>query len=241
MCLQYSEDEPLLASSTHGLRMGSSHASSVTPFRSRSASFMSQEEYLQTIASRVLYSRSCTAFYLSLLLASLTEIVWILHPWVNTRHCCRLSFPRSRVFFAVETYLTVGLFGETTLRILWQRSRFWLQCGNIFDASVCVLSVLSFVVYVENLSQDLEMVVLVLMGVWVALRLARLLTVAKNLHLRRRTIQPSLDIDFATSALSFPPGDEEEGLSPSHAASAGQGSTQPLRPQAPISSTEALN
>ena len=34
---------------------------------------MSQEEYLQTVASRVLYSRSCGAFYLSLLVASLTE------------------------------------------------------------------------------------------------------------------------------------------------------------------------
>ena len=59
-------------------------------------SFMSQEEYLQTVASRVLYSRSCGAFYLSLLVASLTEIIWIAHPWVPTfpaRASSHLSHP----------------------------------------------------------------------------------------------------------------------------------------------------
>ena len=99
---------------------------------------MSQEEYLQTVASRVLYSRSCGAFYLSLLVASLTEIIWMLHPWVG--HCCHLSYPRSPVFFAVEAYLSIGLFCETVLRLLWQRKRFWSDRGNVFDAVVSVLS-----------------------------------------------------------------------------------------------------
>lgn len=93
---------------------------------------------MQTVASRVLYSGSCSAFYLSLLAASLTEIIWMLHPWIG--HCCHLSYPKSRVFFAVEAYLSIGLFGETTLRLIWQQRRFWSDKGNIFDAAVSVLS-----------------------------------------------------------------------------------------------------
>ena len=49
-------------------------------------------EYVQTVATRVVYSRGYGAFYVSLLAASITEIVWIFHPW--TDHCCRSS--RSR-------------------------------------------------------------------------------------------------------------------------------------------------
>ena len=44
-------------------------------------------EYVQTVATRVVYSRGYGAFYVSLLAASITELVWIFHPWRN--HCCR--------------------------------------------------------------------------------------------------------------------------------------------------------
>ena len=60
--------------------------------------------------------------------------MWILHPWLWSKPAGRyprLSYPRSRLFFAVEAYLTVGLAGETTLRMLWQRARFWSQCGGL--------------------------------------------------------------------------------------------------------------
>lgn len=115
------------------------HSRVYTPtFARAQGAFMSQEEYLQTVASRVLYSSSCGAFYLSLLVASLTEIIWMLHPWIG--HCCHLSYPKSKVFFAVEAYLSIGLFGETALRLIWQRRRFWSDGGNIFDAAVSVLS-----------------------------------------------------------------------------------------------------
>uniref|UniRef100_A0A7S4C244 Ion transport domain-containing protein n=1 Tax=Chrysotila carterae TaxID=13221 RepID=A0A7S4C244_CHRCT len=182
------EEEPLLLRSASKLR---------------ASNFMTQEEYIQTIASRVLYSRSCGAFYISLLIASLTEIIWILHPWMSAANCCQLAYPRSRVFFLVETYLTVGLAGETTLRILWLRGRFWQQCGNVFDAAVSALSLLSFILYVDDLSQDLEIVVLGLMGCWIALRLLRLLTVAKNLHSQRRQAAQALDVNFAAEAADF--------------------------------------
>lgn len=168
----------------------------------RASAFMSQEEYLQTIASRVLYSRSCGAFYMSLLFASLTEIIWIAHPWVSQVHCCKLSYPRSRLFFAVEAYLTVGLAGETTLRILWMRAAFWRQCGNIFDAIVSALSLLSFALYLDDLSQDLELVVLVVMGSWIVLRIMRLLAVARSLHSQRRKLQEDLDVNFTAAGAS---------------------------------------
>ena len=91
-------------------------------------------EYVQTVATRVVYSRGYGAFYVSLLAASITEIVWIFHPW--TDHCCRstrpacaahsppmhelgplpalgrscrLAYPTSPVFFVVESYLTLGV------------------------------------------------------------------------------------------------------------------------------------
>ena len=48
-------------------------------------------EYVQTVATRVVYSRGYGAFYVSLLAASITEIVWIFHPW--TDHCCRSTRP----------------------------------------------------------------------------------------------------------------------------------------------------
>ena len=49
-------------------------------------------EYVQTVATRVVYSRGYGAFYVSLLAASITEIVWIFHPW--TDHCCRSTRTR---------------------------------------------------------------------------------------------------------------------------------------------------
>jgi len=199
-----------------------------------SASFVDNSEYIHAIASRVLYSRTCGAFYVSLLVASITEVVWILHPWLWSKPAGqypRIRYPRSRLFFAVETYLTVGLAGETTLRMLWQRARFWGQCGNVFDAVVSALSVLSFVLYVDRVAQSLEVVVLLVMVSWIGLRLARLLAVARSLHARQRSASQNLDVDFASSDLAAdlpsplhsPRYDEESAPPlhlPSHAAAA---------------------
>ena len=70
--------------------------------------------------------------------------------------------------------------------MVWQRDAFWGQCGNLFDVSVSALSIVCFCVYMADIDQELEVVFLTLMVVWVALRLARLATVAKNLHSQRR-------------------------------------------------------
>ena len=67
--------------------------------------------------------------------------------WLNRRHCCRLFYPQSRIFFIVEAYLTLGLVAETSLTLLWQRKAFWKSTGNWFDAIVCATSVMSFGLY----------------------------------------------------------------------------------------------
>ena len=43
-------------------------------------------EQLQIAAGRLIYAPQCGLFYASLLTASVTEIVWISHPWVNPAH-----------------------------------------------------------------------------------------------------------------------------------------------------------
>ena len=119
---------------------------------------ISSREYASLLASRVFHSRSCGAFYASLLAASLTEIVWIMHPWVEdgVANCCKIAYPKSPVFFAVEVYLTVGLVLETVLRAVSQGATFCSDAGNVFDATVCCLSIVSFALFVEHTSEDLE-------------------------------------------------------------------------------------
>ena len=74
-------------------------------------------------AGRLIFAPSMGAFYASLLAASITEIVWISHPWLSTPGSFRLFYPQSRIFFAVEAYLTLGLVAETSLTLVWQRER----------------------------------------------------------------------------------------------------------------------
>ena len=165
---------------------------------------VSSREYVQIAASRLMYSQSCSVFYFSLLAASLTEIVWILHPYFLTcKHAhadCttwKVAYPRSRVFYAVEAYLTVGLVLETALRALWQGwAAFQREPHNVFDVAVCMLSVLSFTLTMESWSADVEAVVLGLMLTWLALRLARLVSAAQKLASRRRMHASSLDLDL---------------------------------------------
>ena len=104
-------------------------------------------EQLHITAGRLLYAPQCGIFYLSLLGASIAEIFWISHPWLNPMHCCRLFFPTSRLFFFIEAYLTLGLVAETTLTLLWQRKAFWSSCTNLFDVTVCAMSLFSFALY----------------------------------------------------------------------------------------------
>ena len=157
---------------------------------------VSSSEYAQIAAGRLIYSRSCGAFYISLLAASLTEIVWILHPWADPMHCCRMAYPTSPLFFVVESYLTLGLIAETGLRFLWQRDAFWLQPANIFDTAVCGMSILSFLLYWRQTSEDLEIVVLLIMLSWLVLRIARLAAILQKIRERRRSTAHHIDIAF---------------------------------------------
>jgi hypothetical protein len=150
-------------------------------------------------AGRLMYAPSCGLFYASLLLASLTEIIWISHPWINPTHCCRLFYPKSRVFFAVEAYLTLGLVAETSLTLVHQRRAFFRSFMNWFDLVVCGSSLLSFGLYWSGGPTAVldEAILLVMVG-WVALRLARLVIVVRRLlrERRRRNFAAQLDIAF---------------------------------------------
>jgi len=170
----------------------------MTPLLLHDDSAVSGTEYAQIAASRLMYSPSCGVFYASLLAASLTEIVWILHPWMDQSRGAhiRVAYPRSRIFFAVETYLTLGLVGETTLRFVWQRSAFWLSCNNWFDAIVCGMSCLSFFLYWKRASVVLEEAFLLVVLVWLVLRIARLVTIIQKIRQRRRTMADHLDVAF---------------------------------------------
>ena len=135
---------------------------------------VSRREYAQIAASRVLNSRQCGAFYVSLLAASLFELAWILHPWFLTcthpRATCStwmIAYPKSPIFLAVEVYLTCGLVAETAVRAVWLgASEFAKEPCNVFDAVVGLLSVLSFALYVERSSEDLEVQILSLAIPW---------------------------------------------------------------------------
>ena len=176
------------------------------------SSDVSFEEKAQILASRIIHSQGICMpiFHVSLLAASVTEIVWIMHPWAE-EGCCRISYPTSPLALAVEAYLTLGLLGETLLRMAWLRAAFWAAWGNVVDCTVSglsllsfllllllALSLLSFVLYVRQTSQDLELVVLVLMICWLLLRIVRLYTVAKNLATshRRRSTKSEIRFDF---------------------------------------------
>ena len=98
---------------------------------SRNTSEISIEEKAQILATRVIHSQGLAmpVFYLSLLAASIAEIVWIMHPWA-VEGCCRISYPTSTTAFLVEGYLTLGLLSETLLRMAWLRASFWAAQGS---------------------------------------------------------------------------------------------------------------
>jgi hypothetical protein len=165
---------------------------------------ISSSEYAQIAAGRLMYLPSWGLFLASLLVASLTEIVWITHPWMDPMHCCHIAYPKSKLFFAVETYLTLGLIFETGLRFVWQRRSFWLHWGNWFDVGVCGMSTVSFFLYWWHTSADIEAIVLVIMVAWLVLRVARLTAIVAKIRERRRLTMDHLDV-------AFPEEDEEPG------------------------------
>ena len=155
-------------------------------------------EYLAALSARLLDHNCCGTFYLTLLASSLAEIVWIVHPYAHGHlRCCKFAYPSSPWFFAIETYLTAGLLGETLLRWLRQRNTFWKQGGNLFDAAGCALSVFSFLLYelVEH-GELVDVLVLLVMIVMLAVRMVRFVTIAKTVHRQRSRSTAALTIDI---------------------------------------------
>ena len=174
-----------------------------------SGSAVSISERLQIAAGRLIYAPHCGFFYGSLLAASITEIVWISHPWINPRHCCKVYFPKSKAFFLVEAYLTLGLIAETTVTLLWQRSAFWRSGANWFDAIVCAMSIFSFGLYWYGGEARLDELVLLVMVAWLALRIARLTAILQKIRERRRRGLEELDVAFPDGGLDDDDDEEE--------------------------------
>ena len=188
----------------------------LAPAEGSAENYISNSEHAQIAAGRLIYSNSCGLFYASLLVASLTEIVWILHPWVDPVHCCHIAYPKSPLFFLVEAYLTIGLLADVALRFVWQRESFWLQHSNIFDVIVCGLSLLSFMLYWRHTGKDLEVVVLLIMFGWLIVRIARLVATLQKIRDRHRSTSRELDVAFPDD---FDDLTDEEQPSPRHSQS----------------------
>ena len=138
---------------------------------------MSRNEYLDILAKRVLYSRAYTGFYVSLIVAGLVEVVWILSPTDGGIG----HLPHHGAFTLIESYVTVGLILELALRFTLQNRGFWTRLSNIFDMVVVVVSVFStlmFVAGVETRSEALFADLLVTGRVF--FRLLRLLAITKS-------------------------------------------------------------
>ena len=155
---------------------------------------VSSVEYAHIAAGRLITSRSCGFFYVSLLAASITETVWILYPWMNVESCCHIRFPESPLFFLVEAYLTIGLVADVSARGVWERGAFCAQRGNVFDAIVCGLSILSFGLYYARVDDQVEAAVLLIRLAWLVLRLVRLVAIVQKIN--RRNAARHLDVSF---------------------------------------------
>ena len=108
---------------------------SVSPRASSSLPhLLSRNEYVETLAKRVIYSRAYTAFYVSVIVAGCVEVAWIF--------CCGVGqLPQSSLFAVIESYVTLGLLTEVGMRAALLRRHFCLQVANVVDSLVAATSV----------------------------------------------------------------------------------------------------
>lgn len=111
--------------------MGSDHSGTIT-----------RDEYLAVLARRVLYSRTYTGFYISVICAAVFEVrarqrerwpgegavpsgaMYAQVSLILLPHGGIGQLPQGPLFTAVETYVTLGLLSEVAMRLALQRRRF---------------------------------------------------------------------------------------------------------------------
>lgn len=157
------------------------------------------EEYAITsyeLAKRVVFSRTHTVLYSTVIAAGVWEVLWILLP---TRTSGIGGLPDHWLFGAVETYVTLGLLGEIVLRLLLQRHDFWRSRANLFDAGVVGISLLSSLLYYAGAQTRIEALFAeVLVVARVVFRLLRLLTATKSLQRQQQAVDQKLEVRFGT-------------------------------------------
>jgi hypothetical protein len=166
-----------------------------------------RSEYVDIIARRVRFSRLFAGFYISVIVASLIEVVWVLTP-----HGGVGRLPDSALFVFVETYVTVGLVLELLLRAILQRAHFCSDRGNILDTVVVAISVTTSLIVASGNETETEILLteLVIAG-RVAFRLLRLLTLTKSFH--RQQAATALDVSLDSPDASARSGSPESGRS----------------------------
>ena len=164
---------------------------------------MSNSEYMQILARRLMYSRAYTFFYASMIVAGVVELVWILVPGMSGNGFHQL--PTSPWFTAVETYVTVGLVCELGLRATLKPTNFCRSPANVFDSVVALVSVLSSLLVAFDLETPTEMLLAEgLITARVGFRLSRLLLLTKGFQRQQQAAYRKLDINLGDT-LDLPP------------------------------------
>ena len=183
-----------------------------------SAHSLTKGEYVQILAKRVLYSRAYTCFYLSMIGAGVIEVCWILAPSAGGGFG---QLPTHPAFTAVETYVTIGLVCELTMRaILSGPAAFCSLPANVFDTVVAAVSVASSLLIAAGMETPAELLVAeILVTGRVLFRLSRLLAITKSFQRQQQAAYRKLEINLLDDCPEFSPATSPsaaDGLEASH-------------------------
>jgi len=174
------------------------------PHKERSSHEPNMDEYVQTLAKRMVYSRTYAAFYLSVILAGIVEVVWILLP-----HGGVGQLPDHILFTVVENYVTLGLLCDISMRAALQRRRFCREVANLVDTFVLTVSITTSVLMAIGRETEAELLVAeVLITVRVVFRLLRLRSITRSFQRQQAAADRKLEINLSDEALL---GDVEAG------------------------------
>lgn len=177
------------------LSRGDVGAEEMKPRRAVGASYETDDdsramEYADILARRVVFSRAHSAVCTSMLAAGVVEVLWIV------AHSFRTSrLPDHPLFVVIESYVTLGLFGEILLRAAMQRREFCRKWANIFDVAVAGVSVVSSALFYAGLETPAEMLLgTIIVTARILFRLMRLVAVSRSLRENQRSADRKLDV-----------------------------------------------
>ncbi|KAJ9052358.1 hypothetical protein DSO57_1009848 [Entomophthora muscae] len=119
---------------------------------------MSIKEILHSYANQLLYSRSYTIFYLSLIILTLVTMILSI---------VEQSKP-STMFFVLEIIINVAMILEVALRIFALGYAYWDSKSNIFDIILVVVCIITLIIVATSHSKGAkneEVVETVILGV----------------------------------------------------------------------------